>query len=196
VSASISRRGQEIEDFYSKERRGIENSLASAAVKERKLQILEEQTAAKRRKIAREQAAVNKKVALFTAIINGAAAVIKGLADGGIVQGIAAGAIAAAQIAVIASQPLPALAGGGVVSKDTIVRVGEYPGAKSNPEIVAPQNLLTNILRKELKNNNQDRISGINTNRGLLEITTDISSDNLRLLHRFQEYKSSRVRVG
>ena len=37
---------------------------------------------------------------------------------------------------------LAALADGGVLTKPTPVLVGEYPGAKSNPEIVTPQNLM------------------------------------------------------
>lgn len=37
---------------------------------------------------------------------------------------------------------LPALADGGVLTSPTPVLAGEYPGAKSNPEIVTPQNLM------------------------------------------------------
>ena len=38
------------------------------------------------------------------------------------------------------------LAGGGVFSKPTIAKVGEYSGARHNPEIVTPQNLLDERL--------------------------------------------------
>lgn len=37
---------------------------------------------------------------------------------------------------------LPRLAKGGVLYEDTIVQAGEYAGARSNPEIVTPQNIL------------------------------------------------------
>jgi hypothetical protein len=196
VNNSITKRANAIDDLYARERKGIENSLIPASVKEKRLQALEEQTAAKRRKIAREQAVANKKAALFSAIVNGAAGVLKGLADAGLAGAIAAGAIATLQIAAIASAPIPALVKGGVLTKDTVVRVGEYPGAQSNPEIVTPQNLLTSIVRKELKNANREGFSTARTQSGgVLESTTDISSDALRLLHRFQEYKSTRVRV-
>jgi hypothetical protein len=196
VNNSITKRANAIDDLYARERKGIENSLIPASVKEKRLQALEEQTAAKRRKIAREQAVANKKAALFSAIVNGAAGVLKGLADAGLAGAIAAGAIATLQIAAISSAPIPALAKGGVLTKDTVVRVGEYPGAQSNPEIVTPQNLLTSIVRKELKNANREGFSTARTQSGgVLESTTDISSDALRLLHRFQEYKSTRVRV-
>ena len=37
---------------------------------------------------------------------------------------------------------IPRLAKGGVLKQSTIVEAGEYPGAKQNPEIVTPQNLM------------------------------------------------------
>ncbi len=37
---------------------------------------------------------------------------------------------------------IPPLAKGGVLRQSTIVEVGEYPGAKNNPEIVTPQNIM------------------------------------------------------
>lgn len=41
---------------------------------------------------------------------------------------------------------LTGLASGGVVYGDTVVRVGEYAGASSNPEIVAPQSIMRETL--------------------------------------------------
>lgn len=41
---------------------------------------------------------------------------------------------------------LPELANGGVIYSETIAKVGEYPGAKSNPEIVTPQNILKETM--------------------------------------------------
>jgi hypothetical protein len=37
---------------------------------------------------------------------------------------------------------IPALAQGGVLKKSTLVNVGEYAGAATNPEIVAPQSIM------------------------------------------------------
>lgn len=45
---------------------------------------------------------------------------------------------------------IPALAGGGVATKPTTALIGEYPGAQSNPEIVAPQSILRQTFRQEL----------------------------------------------
>ena len=57
---------------------------------------------------------------------------------------------------------IPRLAKGGVLYDDTIVRVGEYSGASSNPEIVSPQNIMYDTMRRALEdtefhsNNGQD----------------------------------------
>ena len=45
--------------------------------------------------------------------------------------------------------PAMAFADGGVVRSPTLGLVGEYPGARTNPEIIAPQNLLTDIIHQE-----------------------------------------------
>jgi TP901 family phage tail tape measure protein len=41
---------------------------------------------------------------------------------------------------------IPAFADGGIVSGPTMGLMGEYPGAKSNPEVIAPLNKLKNII--------------------------------------------------
>lgn len=37
---------------------------------------------------------------------------------------------------------IPRLASGGVITSPTFAQIGEYPGAASNPEIVAPQSVI------------------------------------------------------
>lgn len=58
-----------------------------------------------------------------------------------------AGAILASGGSVGLALPALALAKGGVLTQSTIVEAGEYAGAKSNPEIVTPQNIMyeTNV---------------------------------------------------
>ena len=41
---------------------------------------------------------------------------------------------------------IPDFAAGGIVSGETIARVGEYPGVRSNPEIIAPLRDLKGML--------------------------------------------------
>lgn len=44
---------------------------------------------------------------------------------------------------------IPYLAQGGVIDSPTVAMMGEYSGAGSNPEIVAPQSMLRDIVREE-----------------------------------------------
>lgn len=59
---------------------------------------------------------------------------------------------------------LPRLAKGGVLTEATAVIAGEYSGAKSNPEIVTPQNIMAETMRNVLKerNSNSDTINFVN----------------------------------
>lgn len=62
--------------------------------------------------------------------------------------GITIGAIALSGGGALAAAPaLAALANGGVLTEPTAALVGEYPGAKRNPEIVTPQNLMYDTFR-------------------------------------------------
>jgi len=62
-----------------------------------------------------------------------------------VVAGI--GLIAAgAALKAFMSKGIPALAEGGIAYGDTIARVGEYSGASSNPEVIAPLNKLQSIM--------------------------------------------------
>jgi len=49
---------------------------------------------------------------------------------------------------------IPELAGGGVLTEETIVKVAEYSNARNNPEIVSPKDMLENTFRNVL--NEQD----------------------------------------
>lgn len=60
------------------------------------------------RQIKRRQAVQDKQLALFQAIVDGAAAVIKAFRDGGLPLSILVGALVGAQVAAIASRPIPA----------------------------------------------------------------------------------------
>lgn len=74
-------------------------------------------------------------------------------------SGGAAGLVAAIPSMAKVALPAMAFASGGVVKSPTLGLVGEYPGAATNPEIVTPQNLLTNIIQKE--NNSEDIIQAV-----------------------------------
>ena len=57
-----------------------------------------------------------------------------------------AGAAGAAQIAVAAAQQPPAFADGGVIYGPTMGLMGEYPTARTDPEIISPLSKLKSII--------------------------------------------------
>lgn len=50
----------------------------------------------------------------------------------------------------ITAPQIPLLANGGVIHQPTLAMMGEYPGANSNPEIVAPQSTIAEIVSKAM----------------------------------------------
>ena len=103
----------------------------------------------KKEAIRKRYAKKQQKAAIAQTLINGAVAIIKALAELGPIAGAVAatiiGVTTASQVAAIASQPL---AKGGIAYGETLATIGEYPGARSNPEVVAPLDKLQNILTK------------------------------------------------
>lgn len=103
----------------------------------------EEKKDAIRKKYARKQ----QSVAIIQATINGALAVTKAFAELGPITGkIAAGLVTASIVAQIASMKAQKFATGGIAYGPTLGLVGEYAGARTNPEVIAPLSDLKNIL--------------------------------------------------
>ena len=98
------------------------------------LETLAKDLEAKRAKIRKSAAKREKAVALLSAIVNTAAAVVKALPN--IPLSIAIGVLGAIQVGIIAAAPLP-LKEGGVVMRPTIAEIGE-----AGPEAVIPLNKL------------------------------------------------------
>lgn len=74
-------------------------------------------------------------------------------------------------IGKISAPQIPYLANGGVITSPTVAMMGEYPGAKNNPEIVTPQN----ILRQTMAESNEDLIDTlVQLNRQLIGAITGI----------------------
>ena len=75
---------------------------------------------------------------------------------------------------------IPRLASGGVITSETMAVMGEYPGARSNPEIVSPQN----ILRETIDASNSEMVGAfaqmanqIITAIGELDMNVSIGDD-------------------
>lgn len=72
-------------------------------------------------------------------------------------------------IGTISVPQIPQLAKGGVLTEATTVLAGEYSGAKTNPEIVTPQNIMRDTFEDVLSNysgNNNDRPIYLTVNVG------------------------------
>jgi uncharacterized membrane protein len=108
------------------------------------LENLEEKIDKKKAQAQKKQAKREKAVALLAATVNTAAAVVAALPN--VPLSIAIGALGAAQIATIAGTPIPEFAEGGIISGPTIGLMGEYAGARTNPEVIAPLDKLQGML--------------------------------------------------
>jgi hypothetical protein len=112
-SADTARRQQELEQLKIQQ----DEELRLAGDNEQKKELIRQKYALKERDIKRKQAEADKRKALFDATVNTAVAVISAFASGGPVLAAIAAVLGAAQIALIAAQPIPKFAKG-VVSFD------------------------------------------------------------------------------
>jgi hypothetical protein len=81
------------------------------------------------------------------------------LAIGAGIALVAAGAV----VRSVAQKGVTAFADGGIVSGPTLGLMGEYPGASTNPEVIAPLSKLQGMLAPQMSNNTgtlETRISG------------------------------------
>ena len=125
----------------------VDNIMAMSIAEEEKNKMIaksDEKFEKKKADLERKRAKRAKAVAIFEAIVNTAAAVVKALPN--LPLAIATGVLGTAQIGTIASTPLPAFADGGIVSGPTVGLMGEYAGANTNPEVIAPLNKLKDMI--------------------------------------------------
>ena len=120
------------------------------------------------------------------------AAALAGVAIGAIVL---SGGSALAAAPTLAKVALPALAfaDGGVVKSPTLGLIGEYPGAASNPEIIAPQSILKQTLQES--QDNTDVINAVFAIGNMIvkaieEKESDINLDGQSLARGIQPYQN------
>jgi len=92
----------------------------------------------------------------------GPGAAIALIAAGGIMKGLASSAMQ--------RNGVRAFAQGGIIQGPTLGLMGEYPGASSNPEVVAPLDKLKNLIKPQQNN----QLSGV--------LVTEISGEKLRII--------------
>jgi hypothetical protein len=149
MSAGTEKKLQENENYYQTEKDAIENSYMTQDQKTKALEKLDKNYEKKRKELMREQAKDAKTTAIMQAIVQGALAVVTALSAGPVIGEVLAVLVAglvAAQIATIASQPLPALAEGGLASAPTMAMVGDNPNARIDPEVISPLSKLKGML--------------------------------------------------
>jgi hypothetical protein len=121
-----------IEKEYDARKKAIENSLMTEKSKTDAMEKLDKDFEKKRIKAMRVQAIRTKAIGIMEGMIHTASAVIEALPN--IPLAIAVGIMGAIQTALIAAQPLPALARGGGLGKGEPAIVGE-----EGPEIFVPE---------------------------------------------------------
>ena len=179
---SITERTQELDAYYEKQKALIESQVSDEGLKNKKLESLEKEVSAKRKAIKRDEAAANKRNAIFNAIINTARAVAEALPN--VALSVLAGALGGAQVAAIAATPLPALQSGALVSGRNTVVVGEYAGADNNPELISPVNKVQKYITEAVQNSGGG---------GAQQLYAVISGDDLMLVSERGAYRKSRV---
>ena len=106
-----------------------------------------------KKKIAEARNARNQKdLAIMNAVMSTAVGIMRALELGPVLGpplAMMMGVLGAAQVAAIASTPIP-MAEGGIAFGPTNALVGEYPGASSNPEVVAPLSKLKDMLASQM----------------------------------------------
>ena len=100
----------------------------------------------KQQAIRKKYAKKRKAMAMAEAIMNGALAATKVFAQTGVFASLAMLPVAAATAANVAAIAATPFANGGIVSGPTLSLTGEYPGAKSNPEVIAPLSKLKGMI--------------------------------------------------
>lgn len=155
------RENEDYENWYNRELLKIEQTVLNEEAKQQAIEELDEVAATKKseleakqdeetKKFQKKAAKRDKSMKLMSAIMGTAQAVVTALGStvpplNFVLAGIVGG-MGAAQIATIASTPIPALAEGGIAFGPTIAQVGEYKGARANPEVIAPLNKLQGML--------------------------------------------------
>ena len=146
--AQLAKQEQADQERYDREIARLEGSSEFAQMTEEEKQDaiakIEEDSFKKTKKIKQKQAKLEKAQAIFGAIVNTLASITKALPNLALAKIV--GAFGFMQVAAISSTPIPKFADGGIVSGPTIGMMGEYQGARTNPEVIAPLDKLKSMM--------------------------------------------------
>jgi len=144
-----------------------EEELRLAGDNEQKKDLIRQKYALKEKEIKRKQAEADKRKAIMDATINTAVAIVKTFATMGFIAGIVPAALmaalGAAQIALIAAQPIPKFAKGGAVpSSDINGMISGKPHAAGGVLIEAEGNEFITRKSQAMKGDNLGLLEAIN----------------------------------
>ena len=149
VGTALDSQQVKLDNFYKSEAEKIEKSKMNEEQKKEALLKLDEKVAKKQAAINKKRAIAEKAMAMFQAVIQTAANVAKVIANPAMAALV--GALGAAQIATIAAAPLPAMENGGVLAAGQPALIGE-----AGPEIFQPTTggmVLPNSVLNNMNNN-------------------------------------------
>ena len=138
-----------IDNEHQARKQAIDDSMMSDQEKYFAIEKLDREMQKKRLAAMRKQAVATKVSSIIEATINTAVAFTAALKAGGFIGIILAGIVAAmgaAQIALIAAQPLPSFAEGGIALTPQVATVAER-----GPEAIAPLGDLISIIRETIR---------------------------------------------
>lgn len=141
----------EIENEYKRRLDAINKNIADEGERQKAIQALEAEFEIRRTSAKRAAARQQKAVALMGAIVNTAEGVTEALPN--LVLAAIVGALGAAQIALIARQPIP-LAKGAVFERATLFTTASgrtYEAGEAGREILGSEKIIREILRDELR---------------------------------------------
>ena len=119
---------------------------------EKRQEAMDKKADEKKKALMKKQAQRDKNMKIAQAIMATAQAVVQALTAGpilGPIMAVIVGALGAAQIAAIASTPIP-LAKGGLAFGPTNAIVGDNVGAAHDPEVIAPLSKLKGMLGSDM----------------------------------------------
>lgn len=126
-------------------------------------------------------AGINKVVSIPFNAINGALKTVRDISFLGIepFKGL---------IKLVNVPQIPSLETGGVLDKETIVRVAEYSNARSNPEIVSPRDMMKETMKEALEESNMK-----NTSQKVdVNITGKLTADGDDLVYVYDKNKKDK----
>ena len=130
-------------------------------------------------------AGINKVVSIPFNAINGALKTVRDISFLGIepFKGL---------IKLVNVPQIPSLETGGVLDKETIVRVAEYSNARSNPEIVSPRDMMKETMKEALEESNMN-----NTSQKVdVNITGKLTADGDDLVYVYDKNKKDKGYEG